>query len=199
MEKVLVMNAMFIHNPKTAGLSIEEGLGLMPVRTPSKFRKWFTNNGQYSFGHLDVRKRLKSGAISKDFYNSAFKFCFCRNPFDRAVSHYFYVRKKHSDKFSPKVSFIDFTRTLGNYRFFRLQTYYTDGLDFDFIGRFENLEEDFKKVAAIIGKSCQLREKNKTDHRPYWEYYNDESIANIQQYYKKDFDFFGYDNNLLHG
>ena len=190
------MNVMFIHIPKAAGTSIEKSLGLRRLRFPSRFRREFKNEGQCSFGHLDVRKRLRNGRITKEFYDSAFKFCFCRNPYDRAVSSYFYARKRHPNEFSPSVSFIDFTRTLANYgRMFIEQTWYTDELDFDFIGRFETLERDFMWVAHKIGIKASLRKENNTFHEPYWTYYNEESIENIAKYYRKDFEFFGYNEN----
>jgi len=192
------MNAMFIHVPKTAGTSIEKSLGLIRARTPSKFKKLFTNEGQYSFGHVEVRKRLKNGAISRGFYRSAFKFCFCRNPYDRAVSHYFYARKRHPDKFSPSVSFLDFTRTLGDYgRLFRTQKYYVDKIVFDFIGRFERLEEDYQYVAKTIGVDSKLIQDNRTKHKPYSDYYDYESAYHVATFYQEDFERFGYDNRLL--
>lgn len=192
------MNVMFVHIPKSAGTSIEKSLGLIRARTPSKFSRLFKNSGQYSFGHIDVRKRLRNGAISKQFYSSAFKFCFCRNPYDRAVSHFFYARKRHPDKFSPKISFIDFTRTLGKYgKMFRTQGFYTKGIKFDFIGRFENLADDFKKIAETIGIDAELICQNKTKHEPYYRYYNSESARNIKEFYREDFKEFGYDNRLF--
>lgn len=191
-------NVMFIHVPKTGGLSIEKSLCLTIVRTVGKFRNRFTNSGQYSFGHIDVRKRLKNGAISKEFYESAFKFCFCRNPFDRAVSHYFYARYKHPDILSPWVSFIDFTRTLKVYgKTFQCQKYYVDDIDFNFIGRFENLEKDFNKVKEATGITGNLVKMNSTKHKHYSEYYNDESAENIAKFYQEDFERFEYDNRLL--
>ncbi len=186
-------NVMFIHIPKTAGSSIEKSLKLMRTRFPGRFKKRFKNSGHHSFGHLDVRKRLRNGAISKEFYESAFKFCFCRNPYDRAVSHYFYVIDKHPDKFSPKISFIDFTRTLGDYgRMFTTQKSYTDGIEFDFIGRFENLKEDFEKVKEIIGVDGELIKMNTTKHMHYSKHYNAESTDNIAKFYQEDFERFGY-------
>ena len=193
------MNAIFIHVPKAAGTSIEKSLGFVRARTPAKFKNLFNNkSGMYSFGHIEVRKRLADGSISKEFYDSAFKFCFCRNPYDRAVSHYFYARKRHPKEFSPKVSFIDFTRTLGNYgRMFRLQSYYVEKLEFDFIGRFERLKEDFNYIANHLGINAELIKDNATKHKPYWEYYNSESIENVKNFYDKDFKRFGYDNRLF--
>ena len=192
------MNVMFVHVPKTAGTSIEKSLGLIRARTPHKFRNLFTNEGQYSFGHLEVRKRLKSRAISKSFYRSAFKFCFCRNPYDRAVSHYFYARKRHPDKFSPSVSFLDFTRTLGDYgRMFRTQKYYVDKIVLDFIGRFERLEEDYRHVAKTIGVDSKLIQDNRTKHKLYSDYYDYESAYHVATFYQEDFERFGYDNRLF--
>lgn len=193
---------MFVHVPKTAGLSIEKSLGLTVVRTVGKFKRHYENIGHYSFGHIDVRKRLKNGEISKEFYESAFKFCFCRNPFDRAVSHYFYVIRKHPDILSPDVSFIDFTRALGGVnrkrkKAFRSQKFYVFGINFDFIGRFENLEEDFNKVKEFTGISGELVKTNTTGHAHYSEYYNRESAENIAKFYDKDFKRFGYDNRLF--
>ena len=192
------MNVMFVHVPKTAGTSIEKSLGLIRARTPHKFRNLFTNKGQYSFGHVEVRKRLKNGAISKGFYRSAFKFCFCRNPYDRAVSHYFYARKRHPDKFSPSVSFLDFTRTLGDYgRLFRTQKYYVNEIVFDFIGRFERLEEDYRHVAKTIGSDAELIQDNRTKHEHFSSYYDYESAYHVATFYQEDFERFGYDNRLL--
>jgi len=189
---------MFIHIPKTGGLSIEKSLGLTVARTRGKFRRHFKHNGHYSFGHLDVRKRLKNGAIPKEFYESAFKFCFSRNPFDRAVSHYFYARQKHPDILNRKVSFIDFTRTLGEFgNTFQCQSYYTDGLDFDFIGKFENLENDFEFIKNATGLHGELVKLNSTNHRFYYDYYNKESEENIARFYEADFKRFGYDNRLF--
>ena len=192
------MNVLFIHVPKTAGLSIEKSLGLTAARTVGKFRRHFKGNGKYSLGHIDVRKRLKNGAISKEFYKSAFKFCFCRNPFSRAVSHYYYARRKHPDILSPDVSFIDFTRTLEGYgKHFQCQSWYVHGIEFDFIGRFENLEQDFNKVKEATGISGELCKINTTGHTHYFDYYNDESADNIAKFYDEDFKRFGYDNRLL--
>ena len=197
------MNALFIHIPKTAGTSMDKSLGLLRVRFPSRFEANFKNEGQCSVGHLDVRKRLKSGRITKEFWDSAFKFCFCRNPFDRAVSHYFYARKRHPKLFPPSVSFLDYTRTLADYvsparrRMFELQTWYTDGLDLDFIGRYENLEADFAYVAQKLGvKDAVLRRDNKTKHHPYKAYYDDESVDNVRRFYSKDFEYFRYSKDL---
>lgn len=197
-------NVMFVHVPKTAGKTIEKALNLTQARTVSKFNARFTGKGQYSFGHIGVRKRILNGEIPKEFYKTAFKFHFTRNPFDRAVSHYHYARLKHSKPvrghmaFPLSVTFEEFTRTLGDYKkMFQPQYLYTDGIEFNFVGRFENLINDLEYVSKAVGIKLNMVHENSTEHKPYIEYYNEETANNVREFYKEDFERFGYDNRLF--
>jgi len=170
------------------------------LRYPHRAKK-FDNQGQVTFGHLFYRKLRKRGVVSRDFDRSAFKFCFCRNPYDRAVSHYFYVRKKHPDILDPKTTFEEFTKKLGNYgKTFRPQTDWIKGVKIDFIGRFENLNNDLQYVSEVLGVPVrQTPPRNVSNHLPWQQYCDQESMAAIADFYKVDFDTFGYDDNILLG
>jgi hypothetical protein len=194
------MNAVFIHIPKTAGLYIQEALGLEILRYPTRAKKNFRQTGMVTFGHQKYERLRRIGVVGDDFDRSAFKFAFCRNPFDRAVSHYFYVRKKHPERMSMDVSFIDYTRTLQKYgSTFGSQSLYLGEVDLDYLGRFEQLDADLADVAGLLGREIKpTPRRNKTRHEPYHTYYCDESEENIRKYYRKDFDLFGYDDHLLH-
>ena len=64
----------------------------------------------------------------------------------------------------------------------------------DFIGRFENLQNDFDRVMKVLGlPRQQLTHENPTRHRPYREYYDQETAAVIAERYRDDIDRFGYD------
>jgi hypothetical protein len=111
--------------------------------------------------------------LGDDVWNSYFKFCFERNPWDRIVSAYFFRKYQIDD---PSLSFTDFLqreppRTFSNYAI------YSIGRDVavDFIGRFENLVADFDKALAQIGireslELPRLKAKSRTDKRPYREF-----------------------------
>ena len=146
--------------------------------------------------------------------NKIFTFGFVRNPWDRAVSSWKFCMKK---KYIPEMSFVDFCRYLKNiniepkngiaenlfiyhaapqYNFLICEK---ENLKTDFIGRFENLQEDWEallnKLSFPLPKN--LPHINTTKHKHYTEYYNDEAYQIINEKYKKDIEYFDYDYSEL--
>ena len=63
----------------------------------------------------------------------------------------------------------------------------------DFIGRFENLQEDFNVVCDKIGKDRSvLPHVFQTKHAHYTQYYNDRAREIVGQIYQSDIKFFKY-------
>ena len=65
----------------------------------------------------------------------------------------------------------------------------------DFIGRFENLEKDYKKLCKKIGikKPPKIPHKKKSRRKvDYREYYNEETKMLVKERYKEDLRLFGH-------
>jgi|10_taG_2_1085330.scaffolds.fasta_scaffold00201_2 hypothetical protein len=146
-----------------------------------------------------------------EIFNNSWKYTFVRNPWDRLLSAYMFVTGKkyvltknwiNRDKFSSFEMFVKHKPFFGHsgpvvahmrpmYDLFRDRNNSCDY--FDFIGQFENLQKDFDFISDKIGiPRSQLPHYLRTEHKPYWEYYNDELQEIVAQHYKKDIEYFGY-------
>jgi hypothetical protein len=69
----------------------------------------------------------------------------------------------------------------------------------DFVGKYENINEDFNFIRSKLNFNCKdLEFKNKSYHNHYSYYYDSESIDIIRRRYKSDIDFFGFDYSDEH-
>ena len=151
----------------------------------------------------------------ENIYDSYFSFAFTRNPFDRLLSEFKWqghVWWEKYDLFKYKFNFKNFVKHIvamklpfSHHRFTSQihdnkhradkdwsMVQFVEG-DVDFIGKFENLQEDFNIICDKIGIERQeLPHKNKSKHRHYTEYYDDETRQIVAERYAKDIEYFGY-------
>jgi len=190
---------IFVHIPKTAGTS------LINILETSEF--------SWPRGYLKHSKSPKKGRLdkilsrSKHDINDYFKFAFCRNPYDRIVSVWKYLSFVHSGRgmrnnlFPEFKNFIKLGLNINNrhWQWHYYPQYYhicskNRNSDIDYVGRFENLQEDFNVVCDKIGIPRQkLPHKNKSNHKHYTEYYDDETKQVVAEKYAKDIEHFGYE------
>lgn len=146
---------------------------------------------------------------------NCFKFALVRNPYDKLVSCYENKIKKPYDlwvvatnykKIYEDMPFKEFVKAISSIpdneadRHFKSQCFFLMSkqgkLIPDFIGKFENLEEDYKKICKKIGikNPPKLPHKRKSIRKKtYKDYYDEETKKLIYERYKKDFQFFGYE------
>jgi len=146
----------------------------------------------------------------------AFIFAFLRNPYDRLVSAYSYLRmptahwadvedcKKYVARY---VDFRDFVvRGIGGgealeQRHCRPQvSWITDSgglVVTNFLGRFERLQDDFDEVCRRVGwDRMEIPSINASPHGPYDGYYDEETAGIVARIYAKDFELGGYNVRL---
>ena len=137
--------------------------------------------------HIPMWYYRKNIPVKKfEFY---YKFGFVRNSWDRLISAYHY-----SKKFGLTKNLKEWVTSINpewKYDKYGLQYNFVNGCDF--IGRFENLQEDFNIICDKIAIPHQkLPHKNATKHKHYTEYYNDETKQIVAEKYAKDIEYFGY-------
>jgi hypothetical protein len=191
-------NCMFVHIPKCAGTSVRQSL--------------FGRDG----GHrpLETFRTM----VPQNVFDRCFKFTFVRNPWDRLVSAFFFLKKsdlERNQRFNRRhlAAYEDFDsfvrrwltrKSIWSFTHFLPQCHFIcidQRLGVDFVGFYENLAEDFAIVAKRIGRPTVLREENRLGGRArdYREYYNDETRKIVAEVYAEDIALLGYsfDNSSL--
>lgn len=148
-----------------------------------------------------------------------FKFVFVRNPFDRIASTWEIPFLKFRYSFDEFVE-IDTSDVVNPNKYYRkcdwlANTQYdivsdNDKLLVDYVGKYENIDEDFeyvrkkleipKKVRLMgdrgpvdYGILPRINKTVKKDHGHYRDYFNERTRGLVEKYYKKDLEVFEYE------
>ena len=101
------------------------------------------------YDHMSAQ--LARDRLGRNVWNSYFKFCFVRNPWDQVASLYFYTAEQHrrgfEDWVSGKVS--DLWPTWYMYTI-------ADEIAVDFVGRYERLEDDLSTALRHVGLTSDV-------------------------------------------
>jgi hypothetical protein len=141
--------------------------------------------------------------LGKELYKNFFSFAFVRNPWDWQVSLYEFMLQKEDhwqhDLVKALGSFDEYIRWRcdGNAKTQRQFIYDGENCLVSFLGKFENLKEEFLYVCNTLSINPRaaetLQHKNTTRRRPYRQYYTDETRALVEETFAEDIETFGYE------
>lgn len=205
---------LFIHVPKTGGNSIQQNLrDFSEDKIESRLRH---QDGIENFGVTNDKYGTKKHSplshykevVDPHMFKSLFKFSTIRNPWDMCISFYFSPHRGKIDWDRDKFKeFIQNKKSLMHYistesyiekinrklKLTRLNEYKPLTNDIDFLIRFENLNEDFRKVCEIIEIPFkELPHRNKSSRYHYTKYYDSELIELVKKKFKKEIKYANY-------
>lgn len=186
---------LFLHIPKCAGVSVNNTL-----------------YGSLGAGHKPLDKVFVGlGPIE---FRNVFKFTIVRNPWDRLVSAYFFLRNGgfgdrdrqfYQENLAEFENFEDFVlnwltpENIRLWNHFRLQADFLSisntEVDIDYLCFLESIDKDFQAIydAKHWTRFKELKRDNRSKHDDYRSYYTEKTKKVVEQVYQKDIELFGYD------
>ncbi len=181
---------IFIHIPKNAGNSVSQVIYDKPFLGHDPLSHFFA---------FDAESAAQS-----------FKFAFSRNPWDRLVSAYQYLKSPERSgidrafaelHLAESLDFRDFVHALEDrpellaWHHFRPQNEFikVDGkISVDYVGSVECIAKDFDKVAQRLGIDRRLPRLNASRRTDYRQYYDDTAAERVARIYQEDVNIFDY-------
>ncbi len=203
---------IFVEVPKTGSTSVRMILG-RPLRphlglweTRRLMESYWTQRGGRSERLREslylLRSKARRQRIGEQQFQDYFKFGFVRNPWDRVVSLY---ERTEARQMRETTSFEEFVRGI---RFSSSTCVHSSPhryqLDWflgpsgemlaDFIGKFENLADDWALIVKRLGAEGTLPHTRKNPRsRHYTEYYSRQTKEIIARRFDVDIEHFGYE------
>jgi len=144
-----------------------------------------------------IRKNLSAYSaqmyLGQQVWNNYFKFCFERDPFDKAVSLYYWHTRdmEKGPEINEYIQKADRSK-LSNWRLYTID----DQVAVDFVGRYENLDEDVRFVAEKLGlpnhSLPNAKGDSRSNHQHYSQILNQDSRRHIEIVCAKEIEMFKY-------
>ena len=209
---------IFIHNPKCAGTSLRE---IFNDYNPAGLL--FNSNQELDIYRVENAELLRSGdeqqralslkthdtimdaqeVLSDSTFTQFFKFGFVRNPWDREVSHYHFIRSWQEHRFHLQVMALNTFDDYVNWRSdnpelydMSQHKYFLDkegNLLMDYIGRYESLSDCIRLITQKLGISViEVPHLNQSIHEDYRSHFTDDSADKIARLHETDIKLFNY-------
>jgi len=199
---------VFIHVHKVAGKSISFAIENNYI--PQIFQKNETLRWNYKKFFLKNKLITKNNIISthstaleyknylkKQYYNF-YSFAFVRNPLDWQVSMYFYMAKAQGHpqhNIIKNMKFDDYIEWRCSNEVNFQSDYLLNNKNkkiITFLGKYENLKSDIKKIEKDTLLKLELPHLNKVKHDNYKKYYTSYTRNLVYENFKKDFEILNY-------
>jgi hypothetical protein len=166
---------------------------ILPLRAykPSDWYRLIKRRKRMNFANHAPAGFIREN-IGAEVWNGYFKFCFERNPFDQAISRYYWSTSE------PRPEINAYLCTLRPHLLSNWDIYAIDGrIAVDFIGRYENLSGDLAFALNKIGLPGDIQLPRakagyRADRRPYSQILNDMGRARIEEVCRRELEAFHY-------
>jgi hypothetical protein len=201
---------LFLHVPKTGGLSMTEVLqGYQHDPDQYVTNRLLARVGirvnHFLFSYRQRKFRRHTAAwqvqrwLPRPVFRGLFKFAFIRNPWDLLVSYHKFVMARPKHHRYARIKEMDFH----NYIRFAVakkvgfqKAFLSDSkghLLVDYVGRFERMQHDFGEVLGYLGIDAKLPHLNRSQRADYRRYYDRRTRNLVKHLYRDDIDQFGYE------
>lgn len=151
---------------------------------------------QYFYNHIPARKLKRR--IRPDIWNTYYRFCVVRNPWDRVVSQYYWRFRNIPEENRPSLSTFLESSHVRSLQRKGYGLYTTRGnVAVDYICRYETLTEDLEIVRQQVGLPEKLTlPRAKSNHRKkkslYRDFYNDSQRKHVAEIFADEIQLTGY-------
>jgi hypothetical protein len=149
----------------------------------------------YFYSHISASE-IK-GKIGQEIWNSYFKFCFERNPYERFISLYYWRNQQREPQ--PPISEVLVPDIAFRLKARGIELYTINGeLAVDKVCLYENMDEELENIRVRLGipekiEVPKAKSSFRKDKRSYREILTSEQMENIRELFKKEMSLFGYE------
>ena len=160
-------------------------------------------HNKYQTGGLQhLTARLIRDEIGAEKFEEYFKFTIVRNPWDKAISQFFYMQHREDlrDFIGMKVDdsfkkYLQLTAGKLHVQWEKQHRFFLDDNGenlVNYLGHLECFDQDATSILDHLNINATIPHVNATQHRHYTEYYDQESREMVADQYREDIRILGY-------